>query len=262
VNILEEIIAHKRQEVALRKTQVSVKNLEKSHFFTKSICSLKSHLLNPAKTGIIAEFKRQSPSKGIINQQVSVADVTQKYVAAGASALSVLTDNLYFGGADEDLTLARSYNPETPLLRKDFMVDEFQILEARSLGADIILLIAANLSPAEVKKLAQFAQNLALEVLLEVHDAQELESSLNEFVDVVGVNNRNLKLMQTDLDTSRKLSEKIPANFLKISESGITNPEIVQDLKQNYGYHGFLIGEFFMLQADPGKAMADFVSKL
>ena len=259
MNILDEIVAFKRTEVAARKKNILAATLEKSEWFEKPVLSLKTALLSPDKTGIIAEHKRKSPSKGIINEQLSVAAVTTGYVAAGASALSVLTDEKYFGGSDEDLRLARQHNPQTPLLRKDFVIDEYQLLEARSLGADVVLLIAACLTPVALKALARFAKNLNLEIILEVHDSQELNTSLNEFIDVVGVNNRNLKLMITNLNTSRELAALIPDNFLKISESGIHQPEVMAELKEQYGYNGFLIGEYFMQQPDPGMAMQAFL---
>ena len=262
MNILDEIIAHKRVQVAGRKHRVSIGALENSIFFGRETLSLKAALHNPQKSGIIAEYKRKSPSKGIINEQVTVDDVTVGYVRGGASALSVLTEEKYFGGSDEDLLTARRLNPETPVLRKDFVVDEYQIIEAKSLGADAILLIAANLTPEQCRELAWAAKNLTLEVLLEVHDRQELDAFVNEFVDVVGVNNRNLKTMRTDIGTSRELAALIPEGFLKISESGISQPETLLELRQNYGYDGFLIGEHFMQHPDPSAAFAAFAESV
>ena len=262
MNILDEIIAHKRVQVAERKHRVSIGALENSVFFGRETLSLKAALHNPQKSGIIAEYKRKSPSKGIINEQVTVAEVTVGYVRGGASALSVLTEEKYFGGSDEDLLTARRLNPETPVLRKDFVVDEYQIIEAKSLGADAILLIAANLTPEQCRELAWAAKNLTLEVLLEVHDRQELDAFVNEFVDVVGVNNRNLKTMRTDIGTSKELAALIPEGFLKISESGISQPETLLELRQNYGYDGFLIGEHFMQHPDPAAAFAAFAESV
>lgn len=258
MNILDEIIAQKRRQVAERKHRVSISELENSIFFGHQTRSLKAALTDPAKSGIIAEHKRKSPSKGIINQQVTVEDVTTGYVRGGASALSILTEEQYFDGSDEHLLVARRLNPDTPILRKDFTVDEYQIVEAKSLGADAILLIAANLTPDECRELAWAAKNLTLEVLLEVHDRHELDAYLNEYVDVVGVNNRNLKTMQTDTNTSKELAALIPHGTLKISESGISQPAVLLDLKHNHGYHGFLIGEHFMQQPDPAAAFAAF----
>lgn len=262
MNILDEIIAHKRHQVAERKRQVDLGTLENSVFFKRETLSLKAALRNPEKSGIIAEHKRRSPSKGIINEAVTVDEVTVGYVRGGASALSVLTEEQYFGGADEHLSIARCLNPGTPVLRKDFVIDEYQLLEAKSLGADAILLIAANLTPDECRELAWAAKNLTLEVLLEIHDRHELDAFLNEYVDVVGVNNRNLKTMQTDIGTSRELAALIPEGFLKISESGISQPEVLLDLRHNHGYDGFLIGEHFMQHPDPGAAFAAFVASL
>jgi indole-3-glycerol phosphate synthase len=262
MNILEEIVAFKKTEVAARKTKTAATQLEKSEWLTKPVISITKALLNQKKSGIIAEHKRKSPSKGIINQNITVEEVTTGYVKAKASALSVLTDQKYFDGCDEHLSKARLANPETPILRKDFMIDEYQILESRSLGADVILLIASCLTPVENRKLAQFAKSIGLETLLEVHDETELKSHLNEFIDVVGVNNRNLKLMKTDLNTSRELADLIPNGLPKVSESGISKPEVLLDLKNNYGYNGFLIGEYFMLQQNPGKAMEEFVREV
>ncbi len=263
MNILDEIIAHKHLEVAQRKEQVSVSTLEKSPLFTRPTLSLKAAILNPQKTGIIAEHKRKSPSKGIINPNVTIEDVTRGYVQGGASGLSVLTDTKYFDGSDDHLLRARQCNPETPILRKDFIIDEYQILEARSLGADVILLIAANLSTDLCLKLAAFAHSLQLEVLLEVHNLEELTPYLDApHVDMLGVNNRNLKTMKTDLDTSRQLSAIIPDRFVKISESGIHTPEILAELKRDYGYQGFLMGEYFMQHPSPGQAFAAFVASI
>jgi len=262
MNILDEIIAHKHQEVASRKARTSMQTLENSSFFNRKTWSLREALLNPEKTGIIAEHKCKSPSKGIINQQVTVEQVTTGYVQGGASALSILTDERYFDGSDAHLEAARNANPDTPLLRKDFIIDEYQLVEAKSFGADVILLIAANLTPTQCKELAWAAKNLTLEVLLEVHNLNELERFTNEYVDIVGVNNRDLKQMKTDINTSKELSERIPKDFLKISESGINQPEVLIDLRQNYGYHGFLIGEYFMQQPEPGKAFAEFAAMI
>ena len=211
--------------------------------------------------GSIAEFKRKSPSKGIINDKLTVFEVTRGYAEAGAAGLSVLTDEVFFGGSSEDLMKARAANPETPILRKDFIIDEYQILEARAFGADIILLIAANLTPEKVKSLAKFAKNLNLEVLLEIHDKHELETALCEDVDIVGVNNRNLKnFAEQNVNASLELADLIPKNFVKISESCISKPETIRQL-QAVGYKGFLIGETFMKTENPGKALAEFIKR-
>lgn len=259
-SILDKIVAHKKREVAYAKKHTSYTELEESDFFHRDCYSFKDFLIDPARTGIIAEFKRKSPSKGIINDKVSVQEVTNGYAAAGASALSVLTDRHYFMGRKKDLLSARKANT-IPVLRKDFMIDEFQIIEAKSLGADIILLIAAILTPAEIQKLASLAKSLDLSVLLEVHNLAELERSINPNLDAIGVNNRNLADFSVSVETSYLLAPHIPAEFLKISESAISNPETIKQLKLA-GFNGFLIGENFMKQEDPGAAMKVFVGHL
>ncbi len=257
-DILAEIVAHKKSEVRSKKAEVSADELERSSLFSRRCFSLRDSLLDSFKTGIIAEFKRKSPSKGIINDKVSVEDVTASYAQHGASGLSVLTDENYFGGRIEDLVNARQN--QIPILRKDFIVDEYQILEAKSIGADVILLIAACLSPAEVKKFASIANRLGLEVLLEIHNETELEHICDE-VDLVGVNNRNLKTFEVSIQTSLDLIYKIPTEKIAISESGISGVETIVTLKAA-GFKGFLIGENFMKQPDPTIAFAEFVNDL
>ena len=260
MDILQKIIAHKEKEVAERKSLYPVKLLEKSIYFPTETVSLKKYLLRPDKVGIIAEIKRKSPSKGVIHEFVSVERTSIGYMQAGASALSVLTDTEFFGGSNDDLTTARKFN-FCPILRKDFIIDEYQIVEAKSIGADAVLLIAAALTPGRLKELAQFAQSLGLEVLMEVHNGEELDSHLNEHLDVVGVNNRNLKTFEVSVDTSLSLVDRIPDDFVKISESGISNPGAVIMLK-NHGFQGFLIGEYFMSHARPGEACGEFIKKI
>ncbi len=260
MNILDKIIAYKKVEVAERKKITSVKELESSVLFSQPNRSLRKFLLDETKSGIIAEHKRKSPSKGIINDKLTVEEVVKGYELAGASAVSVLTDTPSFGGSDEDLLRARAVL-DIPILRKDFIVDEFQILEARSLGANIILLIAACLSPKEIEYLAGFTKSLGMEVLLEVHDEAELKANCFDSIDSIGVNNRNLKDFSVSVDLSRELASKIPDQYLKISESGIDAAETILDL-QSYGYKGFLIGENFMKTSNPGASMKEFVGKL
>jgi len=218
MNILDKIVIHKYKEITDRKSLYTVELLEQSIFFNSETFSMKKFITHKDKTGIIAEFKRKSPSKGVINGAADVEAVTSGYVKAGVSALSVLTDIEFFGGSNQDLSIARKFN-FCPILRKDFIIDEYQILEAKSIGADAILLIASILDKEKVKLLAGFAQSLQLEVLLEVHNENELEV-LNETIDLVGVNNRNLKDFSVDINTSIQLSELIPKDFIKISESG------------------------------------------
>ena len=259
MNTLEKIIADKYLEVEARKQQRPAAVLEKSSAFSRNTLSLKSFLLDPSKSGIITEFKRKSPSKGLINGTSSVEVVSKGYEQAGASALSVLTDQNYFGGCTEDLELARK-QVAIPILRKDFVVDEYQILEAKAMGADCILLIAAALPSEKVQSLASFAQSLELEVLLEVHNLEELEQSFCDSLDVVGVNNRNLKTFEVSLETSLALVDRIPKQVVKISESGISDPATLVAFRKA-GFDGFLIGENFMKTSSPEKAAADFIQE-
>lgn len=260
MDILEKIIAHKLTEVENRKALFPEKLLEQSVYFEGKTVSLKKYLLREDMSGIIAEFKRKSPSKGNINTHAKVERTTIGYMQAGASALSVLTDTEFFGGKNEDLSEARKYN-FCPVLRKDFIIDEYQIIEAKSIGADAILLIAAALEPQKLKALAAFAKGLGLEVLMEVHNQGELENNLSEHLDVVGVNNRNLKTFETSIEVSKGLASLIPDDFVKISESGISNPESIRDLR-TYGYKGFLIGETFMKTARPEETAKEFIKQL
>lgn len=260
MNILDTIIAHKKNEVLERKTRVPVKRLEQSTFFSSPAFSMKEFVRRKDKSGIIAEFKRQSPSKGIINASAPVVKTTTAYVSAGASALSVLTDENFFGGSHEDLILARQNNA-CPILRKDFTIDEYQIVEAKSIGADAVLLIAAVMDAATSKKLTTFAHSLGLEVLLEVHDEGELLLHQDAGADMIGVNNRNLKTFVVSTDVSKKLAPLFPAGIVRVSESGLSSPEAILELK-SYGYEGFLIGETFMKNSEPGASAAEFIKKL
>ncbi|MBV7531835.1 indole-3-glycerol phosphate synthase TrpC [Chitinophaga sp. sic0106] len=258
-NILAEIVAHKHTEVAARKQVRSTAELEQAPMFGRETLSLCQFLRMPDKTGIIAEFKRRSPSKGLINGNVTVQQVTTAYTRYGASGLSVLTDEKFFGGTSDDLQQARSYN-QVPILRKDFIVDEYQIVEAKAIGADVILLIAECLEAAEVKQLSTFAHNLGLEVLLEVHSESQLEK-VSEHVNLVGVNNRDLITFQVDFNRSCELAPKIPSDKLKVAESGINDPAAIVTLQQA-GFEGFLIGEHFMRQEDPARAFENFVTEM
>ncbi len=259
MNILDRIIKDKKKEVALKKEYIPIQILKLMPFFERQTISLVNKLKN-SKTGIIAEFKRKSPSKSIINDTATVDDVAYGYETAGVCGMSVLTDEIYFGGTLDDLVLARE-NCNLPLLRKDFVIDEYQILEAKAFGADVILLIAAVLSKQEIKHFSELAKNLGLEVLLEVHNEEELQKSIMPSLDILGVNNRNLKTFEVSLDMSKQLASLIPDDFVKISESGISSIEAIQELKP-YGYQGFLIGENFMKTEDPGKSAKLFIDKL
>lgn len=260
MNILDKIIEHKRKEVAERKELYPVKFLEQSIYFGSQPVSLKKYIQREDKSGIIAEIKRKSPSKGIINPHVSIEKTSIGYMQAGASALSVLTDDNFFGGSNEDLTTARKYN-FCPILRKDFTIDEYQIVEAKSIGADAILLIAAVLEPSRMKELADFAHSFGLEVLLEVHNEEELDGSLNVGADLIGVNNRDLKTFQVSIEISKRLASGIPDSVVKVSESGIESVEAILELKQ-FGYEGFLMGQNFMQHSRPEDAAKEFIDSL
>ncbi len=260
MKILNQIVSHKEKEVAERKSLYPTKLLEQRIYFPTQTVSLKRYILKEGKSGIIAEIKRQSPSRGVINPDVSVERTSIGYMQAGASALSVLTDSAFFGGSSEDLTLARKYN-FCPILRKDFIIDEYQIVEAKSIGADAILLIASILDPAKLKSLASFARSLQLEVLLEVHNENELNAHIESAPELVGVNNRNLDTFEVDIAVSQKLVERIPKEMIKISESGIDSPHTAVALG-NVGYDGFLIGELFMRSSRPEKAALEFIREM
>ena len=260
MNILDQIIEHKRKEVSERKELYPVKFLEQSIYFGTQPVSLKKYIQREDKSGIIAEIKRKSPSKGVINPHVSVERTSIGYMQAGASALSVLTDKQFFGGSNEDLTLARKYN-FCPILRKDFTIDEYQIVEAKSIGADAILLIAAALNAATLKSLASFARSFGLEVLLEVHSEEELRESLDAGADLIGVNNRNLKTFELSIEVSKQLASLIPSSIVKVSESGIESVQAILELKK-FGYRGFLMGQNFMQHSRPEVACKEFIDDL
>ncbi len=251
-------MAKKKIEVKKRKQEKSISELENGSFFKNKVLDFKNYLSREDKTGIIAEFKRRSPSKGIINSSSTVTEVTTAYTKYGASGLSILTDEDFFGGSMNDLMMA-TIN-EVPLLRKDFIIDEYQLVESKAFGAEVILLIAACLSKKEVKDLASSAKNIGLNVLLEIHNEEELEHICDE-VDVVGVNNRDLKTFAVDIARSIELSKKIPTDKIKISESGIDDISTIR-LLQQHGFKGFLIGEKFMKEKDPGEAFRIFTNKL
>ncbi|ENA1814806.1 indole-3-glycerol phosphate synthase TrpC [Flavobacterium psychrophilum] len=259
MNILDKIIVDKKREVILKKTIIPVSQLENSVLFGSRTVSL-SKILRNSNAGIIAEHKRRSPSKAEINYSFSVEEVVKGYQNAGVCGISVLTDAKYFGGSLDDLLVARA-SINIPLLRKEFIIDEYQILEAKAHGADLILLIAAVLTREEIKNLSEFAQSLGLEVLLEVHNLEELQKSIMPTLDMIGVNNRNLKTFEVSLDFSKQLASEIPDEFVKVSESGISSIEAINELKP-YGYKGFLIGENFMKTDNPGKAAEIFIKNL
>lgn len=259
MNILDKIVADKRIEVSLRKQLIPVSQLEQSVLFERPTISLALKLKN-STTGIIAEHKRRSPSKSVINQNLNVFDVAKGYENAGVCGMSVLTDSKYFGGSLDDLLIARA-SCNLPLLRKEFTIDEYQILEAKAYGADVILLIAAILTKEEIRQFSEFAKSLNLDVLLEVHNEEELHKSIMPSLDMFGVNNRNLKTFDVSLDTSKTLSQIMPNEFVKVSESGISSVDAIKEL-QPFGYKGFLIGENFMKTDDAGKSAAKFIKDL
>lgn len=259
MNTLEKIITHQRQEVKERKALYPLKLLEQSIYFNSTVVSLKKYLLRKDKLGIIAEFKRKSPSKGIINQYAPVERTTIGYMQAGASALSVLTNTEFFGGKNEDLTIARKFN-YCPVLRKDFVIDEYQIIEAKSIGADAVLLIANILSAKKIETLTKIAKSVGLEVVLELHERSDFDS-INNFVDIIGINNRDLKTFEVNVNQSLELARFIPDDFIKISESGIDSEKTIHKLKEA-GFNGFLIGENFMKHNRPEIACSDFIKEV
>lgn len=261
MTILEKIINFKKQEVAKIKNDVPVKKLVESPMFKRTPISLKASLTEANSTGIIAEFKRQSPSKGIINDKATVTDVTNGYLNANVAGQSILTDTSFFGGTMADLMEARNINTIKPILRKDFVIDGFQIVEAKAIGADVILLIATCLTSEQLKNYGQLATDLGLEVLYEVHNQKDLDKINDLDNKIIGINNRNLKTFEVDLEHSIKLAEQIPSSCVKVSESGISSPRIITGLKE-YGFQGFLIGENFMKEENPGEACKEFITSL
>ena len=257
MSILREIVLNKRKEIHFLKKNRPISEIEKSQYFNREVISLKKSLIE--KSGIISEFKRKSPSKPNINLDAEVITITRGYELSNSSGISILTDSKYFGGSNEDITSVRS-EINIPILRKDFILDEYQVIESKSLGADVILLIAASLSKEDVKNLSRFAKTFDLQVILEIHSEDEL-SYLCDSIDVVGVNNRNLKKFETDINNSINIAGMIPSSFLKISESGISTSKEILRLKE-YGFDGFLIGENFMKKEDPVFACNDFIKKL
>jgi indole-3-glycerol phosphate synthase len=259
MTILDQIINDKTKEVELRKKAFPTSYWEQSPMFDRKGISM-SQRIQASPSGIIAEHKRRSPSRDNINSSLSVQTVAQGYEKAGVCGMSVLTDQKYFGGSLEDLTAARAVC-QLPLLRKEFIIDPYQLIEAKAHGADVILLIAAVLDRTQIKHLSETAQSLGLEVLLEVHNREELDKAIMPSLDMLGVNNRNLKTFEVSLETSKQLAEHIPDDFVKVSESGISSTAAIQSLKP-YGFQGFLIGENFMKTNTPGIAAAEFIKTL
>lgn len=259
--ILDQIIESKRREIEAHKPLSSIERFRREGFFWEiANRSLRDHLLIPRSSGIIAEFKRKSPSKGWFKpKELEVETVVRTYNDKGAAGMSVLTDEPFFGGDLDDLIQAKVIS-DIPVLRKDFMIDEWQIAESKAFGADVILLIASCLSPDRVKALGLYAKTIGLEVLLEIHDETELGHICDE-VDMVGVNNRNLKTFEVDINTSLTLIGQIPADKPAVAESGINDVETILTLREA-GFRGFLIGERFMKEENPALAFENFVSEL
>lgn len=259
MHILDKIVRAKRQEIELKRSLLPIPQLEKSVLFERPLSSL-AQKLSESPSGIIAEHKRRSPSKPIINTELSVEEVVKGYREAGVCGISILTDGQFFGGSLDDLLLARA-SVSTPLLRKEFIIDEYQLIEAKAHGADVVLLIAAILKVDEIRSLATLAKSLGLEVLLEVHNQEELNKNLVPDISMIGVNNRNLRSFEVSIETSISLANQIPDDYIKVSESGIDSVEIISKLRP-YGFRGFLIGENFMRSTNPGKVAKEFINQL
>lgn len=260
MTILEKIKQHKIAEVEQKKALYPIKLLEESVYFNGDCVSMKEYIKNPIYSGIIAEFKRKSPSKGFINKYASPEEITIGYMQAGASALSLLTDEHFFGAKKNDIITARKFN-FCPILRKDFIIDEYQILEAKSLGADCILLIARILTQDQIINLSEEAKKLGLEVFLEIHSENELNISHFDNIDLIGINNRNLETFEVDIENSIKLAQKLPQSIVKIAESGLNSVKTINTLKSN-GFDGFLIGEYFMKHSNPAQKCKELIIQL
>ncbi|SMD31646.1 indole-3-glycerol phosphate synthase [Reichenbachiella faecimaris] len=258
MNVLDKIVQTKKEEAAYQKSVISIDDLIKSSYFDRACHSTVANLESASPYGIISEFKRKSPSKGIINDKVDVAEVAKGYCQAGASAISILTDQDYFGGSIEDLQRARKHMT-CPVLRKDFIIDEYQIYKTKAIGADLMLLIAAILTKEDIVKFTDLAHKLGLEVLLEIHNEEEFNEGYYDAVDILGVNNRDLKRFKTTIQNSIDLAKILPQDQLKISESGISSTKEM-DILAAEGYKGFLIGEQFMKHVDPANELKKFMT--
>ncbi len=259
MTILDNIVAEQKQLISALKMEKSISELEKKSAFSRKAFSLYQQLADEHNMGIIAEFKRQSPSKGDINKLANVEKVAKGYQQAGAAAISVLTNQRFFGALPSDFALARQV-VSIPLLRKEFIVDEYQIVETKAMGADILLLIAACLSKKEIKSFASIANNIGLQVLLEIHTEEELEK-INDHCDFVGINNRNLKTFEVDVENSIRLANSLPKEKIKIAESGLSEIGMIKRLSAE-GFRSFLMGENFMKTKDPGASCQSFIQEL
>lgn len=262
MDILEEIVAHKRVEIDERKRFVPIQQFigDIQKLVDQGRPASMREALMTSPTGIIAEFKRKSPSKGWIHQDVKPQDVTPLYEKNGATALSILTDTEYFGGYDEYIQQTRKAGVKIPILYKNFIIDEYQLFQARYCGASAVLLIAACLTKDECKRLQHLAHELGLETLLEMHNERDFEYAELD-PDMYGINNRNLGTFITDVNNSFRLAEKLPNGVCRVSESGISKPETVKELREA-GFRGFLMGERFMKEDNPGEALKAFIEQL
>lgn len=257
-DILSEIIANKRKEVDLQKQAISIEQLSEGIDDLLPTRSMKQAIAS-SPTGIIAEFKRRSPSKGWIKENARPEEIVPAYAASGASAVSILTDEIFFGGTLRDIRTVRPLI-NLPILRKDFIIDEYQLYQARIVGADAVLLIAAALEQTQCRALADKAHELGLEVLLEIHNTDELPYIYKD-IDMVGINNRNLGSFHTDVANSFRLAEQLPQDTILVSESGISQPVTVSKL-HDAGFRGFLIGETFMRTEKPAETLKEFISQV
>lgn len=256
--ILDEIVDQKRIEILEKQKINSIEDFKNSENFNLPVISSKASILDESKSGIIAEFKRKSPSKGFINKDANVKDVVAGYEKYGASVVSVLTDEHFFGGSFEDLNQAKT-TLSIPVLRKDFIVHEYQVYETKAIGADLMLLIAECLTKDEVYNLAKTAKEIGLEVLLELHSEDQLDK-VNEFIDLIGINNRDLKTFHVDIEKSKQILKQLPKDLIKVAESGISDPKTVKELRKS-GFQSFLIGENFMKNENPTEAFKEFVKE-
>lgn len=256
-NILDKIVQTKREEIESRNKMLPIEALKEEIIQQPQTKSMVKRILQPDLFGIIAEFKRQSPSKGILHPNPDVETITKAY-AQFASGISVLTDEQYFGAKSEDFKVGLKSG--VPVLRKDFIVDPYQVYETRAMGADVMLLIAACLTPLQVSELSALAKSIGLEVLLELHEEQELQHVCTS-VDMIGINNRNLKSFHVDIAHSIRMAEQLPANAVTIAESGINSVEVWKQLK-DAGFKGFLMGEYFMKETDPSEKFLSFIQEI
>ncbi len=257
--ILDEIVAFKKGEIAALKEKHSIEDFTSAPLFSKKNISLEQSLRSGLNSGIIAEFKRKSPSKGWIHKEADVSEIVTNYERAGVAGISCLTDSNFFGGGKKDFANARA-SFSGPILRKDFIIDPFQIYETKSMGANVMLLIAAILTQEQIIEFTDIAHEIGLEVLLELHSKEEL-SKVYDKVDMVGINNRDLRDFSVSLLNSIDMKRYLPEDKILISESGLEHPGIVCDLFL-YGFRGFLMGEYFMKATKPGEKAAEFITEL